>query len=196
MLINVLILYLNLFSYEKNHFISSDWELKKEENNIKVYLRKSELNNVEYLAETVVNTNIDSILEIILDYDNSHKWMYKLEDSRIIEKNYDSLFYVYFTMKMGWPLKKRDLVSDVKIDKKEDFISISLNSVPNYIPVNENYIRIFDSKSIWKLSKINDEETKVTLQSYAVIDGIPSFVVELFIVDGPIFSLSNLKNKF
>ena len=195
MLINVLILYLNLFSYEKNHFISSDWELKKEENNIKVYLRKNELNNVEYLAETVINTNIDSILDIILDYDNSHKWMYKLEDSRIIEKKYDSLFYVYFTMEMGWPLKKRDLVSDVKIDKKDGFVSISLNSVPNYIPVDENYIRIFDSKSIWKLSKISDEETKVTLQSYAVIDGLPSFVVELFIVDGPIFSLSNLKNR-
>ena len=195
MLINFLILYLNLFSYEKNHFISSDWELKKEENNIKVYLRKNESNNVEYLAETVINTNIDSILEIILDYDNSHKWMYKLEDSRIIEKKYDSLFYVYFTMEMGWPLKKRDLVSDVKIDKKDDFVSISLNSVPNYIPVDGNYIRIFDSKSVWNLSKISDEETKVTLQSYAVIDGLPSFVVELFIVDGPIFSLSNLKNK-
>ena len=195
MLINVLILYLNLFSYEKNHFISSDWELKKEENNIKVYLRKNESNNVEYLAETVINTNIDSILDIILDYDNSHKWMYKLEDSRIIEKKYDSLFYVYFTMEMGWPLKKRDLVSDVKIDKKDGFVSISLNSVPNYIPVDGNYIRIFDSKSIWNLSKISDEETKVTLQSYAVIDGLPSFVVELFIVDGPIFSLSNLKNR-
>ena len=195
MLINVLILYLNLFSYEKNHFISSDWELKKEENNIKVYLRKNESNNVEYLAETVINSNIDSILDIILDYDNSHKWMYKLEDSRIIEKKYDSLFYVYFTMEMGWPLKKRDLVSDVKIDKKDDFVSIRLNSVPNFIPVDGNYIRIFDSKSIWNLSKISDEETKVTLQSYAVIDGLPSFVVELFIVDGPIFSLSNLKNK-
>ena len=51
--------------------------------------------------------------------------------------------------------------------------------------------------NIWKmaLGSFSDEETKVTLQSYAVIDGIPSFVVELFIVDGPIFSLSNLKNK-
>ena len=195
MLINVLILYLNLFCFETYKFSSSDWELKKEENNIKVYLRKNEINNVEYLAKTIIKGNIDSILEIILDYDNSHLWMYKLEDSKIIEKNYDSLFYVYFTMEMGWPLKKRDLVSDVKIDKKDDFVSISLNSVPNYIPVDGNYIRIFDSKSIWNLSKISDEETKVTLQSYAVIDGLPSFVVELFIVDGPIFSLSNLKNK-
>tara|TARA_B100000287_G_scaffold335907_1_gene321530 strand:+ start:3284 stop:3874 length:591 start_codon:yes stop_codon:yes gene_type:complete len=195
MLINVLILYLNLFCFETYKFSSSDWELKKEENNIKVYLRKNEINNVEYLAKTIIKGNIDSILEIILDYDNSHLWMYKLEDSKIIEKNYDSLFYVYFTMEMGWPLKKRDLVSDVKIDKKDDFISVSLTSVPNYIPEDDNYIRISDSKSVWNLSKISESETKVTLQSYAVIDGLPSFVVELFIVDGPIFSLSNLKNK-
>ena len=98
-------------------------------------------------------------------------------------------------MEMGWPLKKRDLVSDVKIIKKDEFVSISLSSVPDFIPEKDNYIRISDSKSVWTLSKINDLETKVTLQSYAVINGLPTFVVDLFIVDGPIYSLSNLKNK-
>ena len=195
MLINVLILYIHLFSFENYNLSSTDWELKKEENNIKVYLRKNEINNVEYLAETKINGDINSILNIILDYDNSHKWMYKLEESRIVEKNYDSLFYVYFTMEMGWPLKKRDLVSDVKINKEDDYVSISLSSVPNFIPEDDDYIRISDSKSVWTLSKINESETKVTLQSYAVIEGLPSFVVELFIVEGPIFSLSNLKDK-
>lgn len=196
MLINLLILSLNVFSIDNQNFSSTDWELKKEENDIKVYLRKNEINNVEYLAETKINSNINSILEIILDYDNSHKWMYKLEDSRILEKKYDSIFYVYFTMEMGWPLKKRDLVSDVKLRKEDDFVSVNLSSVPDFIPEDDKYIRISDSKSVWTLSKINDSETKVTLQSYAVIKGLPSFVVELFIIDGPIFSLSNLKNKF
>lgn len=195
MLINVLILYVNLFLFENLNFLTTNWELKKEENNIKVYIRKNEINNVEYLAETKISGDINSILQIILDYDNSYKWMYKLEESKIVEKKNDSLFYVYFTMEMGWPLKKRDLVSDVKIIKKDEFVSISLSSVPDFIPEKDNYIRILDSKSVWTLSKINDLETKVTLQSYAVIDGLPSFVVELFIVDGPIYSLSNLKNK-
>ena len=195
MLINVLILYVNLFLFENLNFLTTNWELKKEENNIKVYIRKNEINNVEYLAETKISGDINSILQIILDYDNSYKWMYKLEESKIVEKKNDSLFYVYFTMEMGWPLKKRDLVSDVKIIKKDEFVSISLSSVPDFIPEKDNYIRISDSKSVWTLSKINDLETKVTLQSYAVIDGLPSFVVELFIVDGPIYSLSNLKNK-
>lgn len=195
MLINVLILYVNLFLFENLNFLTTNWELKKEENNIKVYIRKNEINNVEYLAETKISGDINSILQIILDYDNSYKWMYKLEESKIVEKKNDSLFYVYFTMEMGWPLKKRDLVSDVKIIKKDEFVSISLSSVPDFIPEKDNYIRISDSKSVWTLSKINDLETKVTLQSYAVIDGLPTFVVELFIVDGPIYSLSNLKNK-
>ncbi|MAR16569.1 MAG: hypothetical protein CMB86_05260 [Flammeovirgaceae bacterium] len=196
MLINFLILYLSFFSLDSHNSSHTDWKLKKEENDIKVFIRKNEINNVEYLAETRINGNIDSILEIIMDYDNSHKWMYKLENSKILEKKYDSLFYVYFTMEMGWPLKKRDLVSDVKVEKNDDFISVSLTSSPKYIPLDNNYIRISDSKSVWKLSKVNDLETKVSLQSYAVIEGLPSFVVELFIVDGPIYSLTNLKNKF
>jgi len=196
MLINFLILYLSFFSLDSHNSSDTDWKLKKEENDIKVFIRKNEINNVEYLAETRINGNIDSILEIIMDYDNSHKWMYKLENSKILEKKYDSLFYVYFTMEMGWPLKKRDLVSDVKVEKNDDFISVSLTSSPKYIPLDNNYIRISDSKSVWKLSKVNDLETKVSLQSYAVIEGLPSFVVELFIVDGPIYSLTNLKNKF
>ena len=196
MLINFLILYLSFFSLDSHNSSHIDWKLKKEENDIKVFIRKNEINNVEYLAETRINGNIDSILEIIMDYDNSHKWMYKLENSKILEKKYDSLFYVYFTMEMGWPLKKRDLVSDVKVEKNNDFILVSLTSSPKYIPLDNNYIRISDSKSVWKLSKVNDLETKVSLQSYAVIEGLPSFVVELFIVDGPIYSLTNLKNKF
>ena len=196
MLINFLILYLSFFSLDSHNSSHTDWKLKKEENDIKVFIRKNEINNVEYLVETRINGNIDSILEIIMDYDNSHKWMYKLENSKILEKKYDSLFYVYFTMEMGWPLKKRDLVSDVKVEKNDDFISVSLTSSPKYIPLDNNYIRIYDSKSVWKLSKVNDLETKVSLQSYAVIEGLPSFVVELFIVDGPIYSLTNLKNKF
>ena len=97
---------------------------------------------------------------------------------------------------MSWPLKKRDLILDVKIKKNKDFISISLVSSPDYIKSSDDFIRIKDSKSKWVLSKIDNETTKVSLQSYAVIDGIPSFIVDMFIVEGPLFSLSNLKSKF
>ena len=195
-LINFLILYLNIISFEGITDNINDWILKKNENNIKVYLRKNEKNTSEYLAETVIGSDIESILKFILDFDNSYKWMYRLEESKILEKSNDTLFYVYFKMEMGWPLKKRDLVSDVKILREDNIVTVDLTSTPEYIPLDKNLIRIIDSKSTWTLSRIDSNETKVTLQSYAEIDNIPSFVIDMFILDGPLHSMKNLRKIF
>ena len=195
-LINFLILYLNIISFDGITDNINDWILKKNENNIKVYLRKNEKNTSEYLAETVIGSDIESILKFILDFDNSYKWMYRLEESKILEKSNDTLFYVYFKMEMGWPLKKRDLVSDVKILREDNIVTVDLTSTPEYIPLDKNLIRIIDSKSTWTLSKIDSNKTKVTLQSYAEIDNIPSFVIDMFILDGPLHSMKNLRKIF
>jgi len=195
-LINFLILYLNIISFDGITDNINDWILKKNENNIKVYLRKNEKNTSEYLAETVIGSDIESILKFILDFDNSYKWMYRLEESKILEKSNDTLFYVYFKMEMGWPLKKRDLVSDVKILREDNIVTVDLTSTPGYIPLDKNLIRIIDSKSTWTLSKIDSNKTKVTLQSYAEIDNIPSFVIDMFILDGPLHSMKNLRKIF
>lgn len=195
-LINFLILYLNIISFDGITDNINDWILKKNENNIKVYLRKNEKNTSEYLAETVIGSDIESILKFILDFDNSYKWMYRLEESKILEKSNDTLFYVYFKMEMGWPLKKRDLVSDVKILREDNIVTVDLTSTPGYIPLDKNLIRIIDSKSTWTLSNIDSNKTKVTLQSYAEIDNIPSFVIDMFILDGPLHSMKNLKKIF
>ena len=195
-LINFLILYLNIISFDGITDNINDWILKKNENNIKVYLRKNEKNTSEYLAETVIGSDIESILKFILDFDNSYKWMYRLEESKILEKSNDTLFYVYFKMEMGWPLKKRDLVSDVKISREDNIVTVDLTSTPGYIPLDKNLIRIIDSKSTWTLSKIDSNKTKVTLQSYAEIDNIPSFVIDMFILDGPLHSMKNLRKIF
>ena len=190
---NVLIL---LISLSYSYFLSTEWELKRDRNNIKVYLREKNSFTQEYLAETIIESDLKSIYEIIIDYDSSHEWMYKLESSRVIKKETENLLYVYFTVNMNWPLKKRDLVSDVKITQGEDNITIDLNSVPDYIARDDNYIRIVDTRSVWNLSKITNDKTKVTLQSYAVIDGLPSFITDLFILESPMYSMTKLREKF
>ena len=190
---NVLIL---LISLSYSYFLSTEWELKRDRNNIKVYLREKNSFTQEYLAETIIESDLKSIYEIIIDYDSSHEWMYKLESSRVIKKETENLLYVYFTVNMNWPLKKRDLVSDVKITQGEDYIIIDLNSVPDYIEKDDNYIRIVDTRSVWNLSKITSDKTKVTLQSYAVIDGLPSLITDLFILESPMYSMTKLREKF
>ena len=183
-----------LFSYQKE--FPTDWVLKKDKNQIKVYLRNLDYNSQQYRAETIVESDINSVSSYILDFNNSFKWMYKLKSSEILSKESDSLFYVYFTVKINWPLKNRDLVSDVIVSKTENKVIIELNSVPGYMEINPNFERIKDTKSIWKLEYFTKNKTKVSLQSYAVIEGIPTFISDFFILESPLYSLNNLKNHF
>ena len=191
---NFLIIVVNLLI--SSFLVQSEWQLKKDKNNIKVFLRSKSSDVQEYLAETIIDSDLKSISSIILDFDKSYKWMYKLTSSKILEKNSENLYHVYFTVEMNWPLKNRDLVSDVKIFRSNNKITIDLNSKPNYINMNQKYIRIIDTRSIWNLIKISENKTKVTLQSYAVIEGIPNIITDLFILESPLFSLSNLREKF
>ena len=98
---------------------SEEWELKKEKNNIKVYLRDKDSFTKEYLAETIINSDLNTIYNIILDYDNAYKWMYKLESSKILKKESENLFYVYFTVNMNWPLKKEILYLMLQLRKQK-----------------------------------------------------------------------------
>ena len=183
-----------LFSYQKE--FPTDWILKKDKNQIKVYLRNLDYNSQQYRAETIVEADINSVSSHILDFNNSFKWMYKLKSSKILSKKSDSLFYVYFTIKMNWPLKNRDLVSDVIVSKTENKVIIELNSVPGYMEINPNFERIMDTKSVWEIEYLTKNKTKVSLQSYAVIEGIPTFISDFFILESPLYSLNNLKDHF
>lgn len=174
---------------------NESWELKKDQDSIKVYIRNVDDNTKEYLAETIINSDIDKIFKTITDFDNSYRWMYKLNSSKILEKS-DTLMYVYFVVDMNWPLKNRDLISDAVITQNENKIRIVMNSYPDYMPEKEKLIRIKQSRSIWNLEKIDDEYTKVALQSYAIVEGIPTFIMDLFILDSPMYSMTQLRNKF
>ena len=195
MILNFIALFLSILKLNSFGFNYNEWDLRKNQDSIKVYIRNIDNNTKEYLAETIINSEIEKIYNTIIDFDNSYKWMYKLNSSKILEKT-DTLMYVYFVVDMNWPLKNRDLVSDAVITKKNDEIIIEMNSYPDRIPSKEKLIRIKESRSVWNLKRIDKGRTKVSLQSYAVVEGIPTFIMDLFILDSPMYSMTQLRKKF
>ena len=57
-----LILNLVLSSAADINLIQTEWKLKKEENNIKIFLRKTLEDRQEYLAETIIYSDINSMI--------------------------------------------------------------------------------------------------------------------------------------
>ena len=58
-----LILNLIISSVGFSNLYQTNWKLKKEENNIKVFLRKTLNERQEYLAETIIYKDMNSIYE-------------------------------------------------------------------------------------------------------------------------------------
>ena len=56
------IAYINLYPSS-----NQSWELKKDQDSIKVYIRDVDDNTKEYLAETIINSDIDNIFKTITD---------------------------------------------------------------------------------------------------------------------------------
>ena len=173
----------------------SEWELKKNQDHVQVSVRNLD-NDTKFLGKTFVNGHIDSIFSFIMDFDHANQWMYKIESSKIISPLKKDKFYVYFTVNINWPLTDRDLVMEVSSENKNNIRMISLYSRPEFISDNENYIRIRESQSVWTLEYIDNNRTKVSLQSHSDIAGIPTWVTDLFITQTPFYSLKSLRKKF
>ena len=69
----------------------SDWELKKNQDNVKVFTRSLNNGIKEFLGETILNTNMDSVFLFIMDFNKANQWMYKIKSSKIIILKSESL---------------------------------------------------------------------------------------------------------
>ena len=103
MILNFITLFVHLVHINSTNLDNDKWELKKDKDSIKVYIRNVDESTKEYLAETIIRSDIDNIFNIITDFDNSYKWMYKLNSSKILQKS-DTLMYVYFVVDMNLSL--------------------------------------------------------------------------------------------
>ena len=189
-LLAVLISGASIVSAQKN-----EWNLKKDKNDITVYTREDEATgNIEFKASTTFETNIDTLINVFKDIEGYTKWMADIKVSKILQKNNKTECYIYFEMKAPWPLKNRDLPVYQTINRTDKGAEISLFGKPNYIPHKKGIVRIEMAIGSWKFISMPDNKVKIIYQ-YMADPGlnVPKWVINLFIVDGPFKTLTNLK---
>ncbi len=184
---------------EDQKYISAqdDWKLAKSKNGIKVYLRKLPGKSVkQFKAVTNINCKIEDIEKILDDVKNYPKWQANTSTASLLKKVSDTKAYEYFTIELSWPLDDRDIVSvktkTVSEDKKT--IIYRHKCVPDYIPEKKDYLRLKEAEGFWQVKEIGENKISVIYQYYGEPGGsLPGWLVNMFIVDGPVETLTNLK---
>jgi len=188
-LASIFIIPLTLFAQEE------DWELKKEDDGIKVYTRAVEGTNIkEFKASTIINASSESLYEIILDVENYPKW---IEDVEYAEKLYhkENQIGMYYQLSLPWPMKDRDLAIVSNINRNTDnSILFELEGKSELMADDDEFIRISNINGEWSIEPIDSNRSEVHYRFLADPEGfLPAWVVNIFIVDGPFKTMQNLE---
>jgi hypothetical protein len=69
---------------------------------------------------------------------------------------------------MPWPFMPRDsvLLSHIDQNPQTFVVTVKGRAVPDYIPLNEDYVRISSGESFWQLTPIGEDTLEVVFQGY------------------------------
>jgi hypothetical protein len=162
---------------------AGDWELVKQDegNDIVVYYRTLESGNVEFRGITHVRTSLSSFIALLKDFETLPQWAYRTDKVVTLKQTSDTEAYIYTIHPMPWPFMPRDSVLLSHIDQNPQTLAVTVKgrAVPDYIPLNDDYVRISSGESFWQLTPIGEGTLEVVFQGHGEPGG--SFSESVFI---------------
>jgi len=173
------------------------WKLAKDKQDVQIYTRQmanSKLN--EFKGTVSIKTYVKNVISTLLDVDNFSRWMVNVKSSSLLKKINEDEMYIYSEAKLPWPFNNRDIVNHINVYWSEgrDTATLVIDGVPDYIPEKKGMIRMPRSNGIWNVYQVNTQSVKIEY-TYGGDPGgsIPSWIINLFIVDGPHKTLINMR---
>ncbi len=175
---------------------SQDWELKKETDNARAYLRSTESSLKEYKIVSYFNASANCIYNNIVDFNNYQKAIKDLKELTIIS-NKENVIIAYWVYGLPWPYTDRDVVTKTTIKRKEGKTEILTTVYNNHkIPEKESLVRIADYSDLYIIEEISAGKTKVTLTGRVDVGGkVPAWVQNLFLTDSPLEFIEYIRDR-
>jgi hypothetical protein len=181
-----------------NSFSQTNWILQRNENGIKIYTSTSSATQVKSVkAELQFTEPITTIAKSIYSVSEYSKWVYQCSQSDILKVINDSVLIYRHVTDLPWPFEDRDQVSKYTITKelKSKTITISSKTIEGYDEY-KGYFRLKQSEARWELTpQLNGTVKAIYFLMFDPGGNIPSWLVNLFITDGPYQSFINLKKS-
>jgi len=176
----------------------ADWELKKDKDGIKVYLREVEGSDIhEYKAEAILEGKVSSYIAVMKDVD-AYPELYKhTKEVKLINEN-DTFHVHYIATNTPWPVKDRDAVYSSTYSQHYDtkLVRIDMKIEQGYMKPNDDYVRMEKATGFWLFYQIEPNKVEVTYQMHAEPGGsIPDWIINMFLVDTPLEDMKMLQER-
>jgi len=176
---------------------ADNWVLEKDKDNIKVWTREIETSSIKsFKAVTTIDASTIQLAAVLNDIEAYPQWMSNIVTTEVLEAINENECYYYFVVEAPWPVNNRDNVVHFKLTNNYETKGFKVDVIgdADYIAEKQDVVRIPKSIGTWQFTPLEEEKTEVIFV-YAADPGgkLPAWVINIFIVDGPFKTLSNLK---
>jgi hypothetical protein len=173
------------------------WELKKDQDGIKVYSATVEGSNIKAVkVACTVNTTLSRLTALLLDTKSHEKWVYNTKVSYLVKQvSPDHLVY-YSEVTMPWPLSNRDVTVDLTIRQQQDtkVMYVVANTIAGQVPVKSDKVRVPLSKVNWTVTPLANNQLSIEYVGQADPGGsVPAWLVNSFSTKGPFETFKKLR---
>lgn len=155
-----------------------EWELRKTKNDIALYFRKLPHTTIpEFKAQTKINSSIDSVLAVLMDFDACSKWLHQCELATLLDRPSAHTTFVYQVINVPFA-RDRDIVfqADLSHDEIGNEIAIAIKAAPEFCHQDSNavcktittnkHIHVSEAFGVYHLKKIDSSTVEVTWQQW------------------------------
>jgi ribosome-associated toxin RatA of RatAB toxin-antitoxin module len=176
-----------------------DWTLEREKKGIKIFTKKSKWSKLkDSKATMLVDATPQEMLNFVTDFESYPKWMYRCKSANKVAHISENEFIAHITFNAPWPVKDRDCVLRVLIERNEKSgaISITKNSEPRFINKRDGVVRIEQIKSVWHFVPDAKSGKTLVINEYSSDPGggIPDWLTNTQSVESPWTTFTNLQN--
>lgn len=176
--------------------VHETWEEAYTKNETVIYTRTMENGIKEFKAVTTMNVSMKTILAVMVDYKAHPDWMRAMKGCELVQQVTPRTRYLYYSIDMPWPLWDRDLVSKSTFyAQKNGSVLMKMEATPTVKPNDVNHVRIMNSEGYWLVTPISSTKTKIVYQYKADPVGIPSTLVNMFLLEAPKASFEGLASQ-
>src|SRR5690349_20803482 len=174
------------------------WELKDEEEGIKVYTRDVENSDIKAVkVECTIEATLSQLTAVLLDIPASDEWIYATKFCRV-QKTISPQELIYHSeIDVPWPASNRDFIVRVKLEQDSitKKLTVDGENLPHYIKEQEDVVRIMHTKSNWTVTPRNKYLDIVFTLHVHPGGSIPPWLINLFATRGPLETFRNLRSQ-
>ncbi len=165
------------------------WQLKKETDGLKVYLRDAPHSDIkEVKIETIFDASMATVVSVLKDVPAYSQWVYKCTTAYRLKPSAANSSLYYCRLDFPWPLSDRDFIaqSHSHEDPATGRVFIEVKGLARYKEPTEGIVRIPDLSIHYELIPLPEKKVMMKYKLHSDPGGaLPAWLVNLAIDNGP-----------